>query len=125
MVFWEKSWDTSISGWWEIITIQLVFDDDGICHCKGSLHSVSLILPLLDCCIGSQIHAGADRSYRTLPAHNQSSIKYFFGDLQVWREDGFYPSEPVFVPVPGASKEDDGVILSVVITPNQVNVFHH
>ncbi|OWK17740.1 BCO2, partial [Cervus elaphus hippelaphus] len=39
--------------------------------------------------------------------------------LMVWREDGFYPSEPVFVPVPGTNKEDDGVILSVVITPNQ------
>uniref|UniRef100_A0A8C5JVE9 Carotenoid-cleaving dioxygenase, mitochondrial n=1 Tax=Jaculus jaculus TaxID=51337 RepID=A0A8C5JVE9_JACJA len=39
--------------------------------------------------------------------------------LKVWREDGFYPSEPIFVPVPGAIEEDDGVILSVVITPNQ------
>ncbi|XP_038609788.1 beta,beta-carotene 9',10'-oxygenase isoform X2 [Tachyglossus aculeatus] len=39
--------------------------------------------------------------------------------LKVWREDGFYPSEPVFVPVPGASEEDGGVILSVVVTPNQ------
>lgn len=39
--------------------------------------------------------------------------------LRVWREEGFYPSEPVFVPVPGASEEDGGVILSVVITPNQ------
>ncbi|XP_060016377.1 carotenoid-cleaving dioxygenase, mitochondrial isoform X2 [Lagenorhynchus albirostris] len=39
--------------------------------------------------------------------------------LTVWREDGFYPSEPVFVPVPGANEEDGGVILSVVITPNQ------
>ncbi|XP_022414899.1 beta,beta-carotene 9',10'-oxygenase isoform X2 [Delphinapterus leucas] len=39
--------------------------------------------------------------------------------LTVWREDGFYPSEPVFVPVPGTSEEDGGVILSVVITPNQ------
>uniref|UniRef100_A0A8D2D8M2 Carotenoid-cleaving dioxygenase, mitochondrial n=1 Tax=Sciurus vulgaris TaxID=55149 RepID=A0A8D2D8M2_SCIVU len=39
--------------------------------------------------------------------------------LKVWREDGFYPSEPIFVPVPGASEEDDGVVLSVVITPNQ------
>ncbi|XP_023389522.1 beta,beta-carotene 9',10'-oxygenase isoform X3 [Pteropus vampyrus] len=37
----------------------------------------------------------------------------------VWREDGFYPSEPVFVPVPGTNEEDCGVILSVVITPNQ------
>lgn len=43
------------------------------------------------------------------------------GSLQVWRKDGFYPSEPVFVPVPGANEEDDGVVLSVVITPNQVN----
>ncbi|XP_016060839.1 PREDICTED: beta,beta-carotene 9',10'-oxygenase isoform X2 [Miniopterus natalensis] len=39
--------------------------------------------------------------------------------LKVWREDGFYPAEPVFVPVPGTSEEDGGVILSVVITPNQ------
>ncbi|XP_072467195.1 carotenoid-cleaving dioxygenase, mitochondrial [Notamacropus eugenii] len=39
--------------------------------------------------------------------------------VKVWRKDGFYPSEPVFVPVPGASEEDGGVILSVVITPNQ------
>ncbi|KAM9221748.1 LOW QUALITY PROTEIN: carotenoid-cleaving dioxygenase, mitochondrial [Dugong dugon] len=39
--------------------------------------------------------------------------------LKVWREDGFCPSEPVFVPVPGAIEEDVGVILSVVITPNQ------
>ncbi|KAB1255072.1 Beta; beta-carotene 9'; 10'-oxygenase [Camelus dromedarius] len=43
--------------------------------------------------------------------------------LKVWREVGFYPSEPVFVPVPGTSEEDGGVILSVVITPNQVNIF--
>uniref|UniRef100_A0A2K5QKP3 Carotenoid-cleaving dioxygenase, mitochondrial n=1 Tax=Cebus imitator TaxID=2715852 RepID=A0A2K5QKP3_CEBIM len=39
--------------------------------------------------------------------------------LKVWREDGFYPSEPIFVPVPGSNEEDGGVILSVVITPNQ------
>ncbi|EGW03823.1 beta,beta-carotene 9',10'-oxygenase isoform X1 [Cricetulus griseus] len=39
--------------------------------------------------------------------------------LTVWREEGFYPSEPIFVPAPGANEEDGGVILSVVITPNQ------
>lgn len=39
--------------------------------------------------------------------------------LTVWREDGFYPSEPIFVPAPGADEEDGGVILSVVITPKQ------
>ncbi|KAM4827968.1 carotenoid-cleaving dioxygenase, mitochondrial-like isoform 1-T1 [Thomomys bottae] len=39
--------------------------------------------------------------------------------LKVWREDGFYPSEPVFVPVPDSGEEDGGVILSVVVTPSQ------
>lgn len=40
--------------------------------------------------------------------------------MKVWKHGGLYPSEPVFVPSPSAMEEDDGVILSVVITPNQV-----
>jgi beta,beta-carotene 9',10'-dioxygenase len=32
-----------------------------------------------------------------------------------WYEDGCYPGEPVFVATPGATEEDDGVILSVVL----------
>lgn len=32
-----------------------------------------------------------------------------------WAEDGCYPGEPVFVPAPGASGEDKGVALSVVL----------
>ncbi|XP_040007461.1 beta,beta-carotene 9',10'-oxygenase-like isoform X1 [Xiphias gladius] len=39
--------------------------------------------------------------------------------LKVWCQKGFYPSEPVFVPSPDAVDEDDGVILSVVLTPSQ------
>jgi carotenoid cleavage dioxygenase-like enzyme len=39
------------------------------------------------------------------------------GAAQVWREDGTYPGEPVFVPHPDASAEDEGVILSVVLDP--------
>ncbi|KAJ8266256.1 hypothetical protein GJAV_G00128340 [Gymnothorax javanicus] len=41
--------------------------------------------------------------------------------LKVWRQPGFFPSEPVFVPSPDATEEDDGVILSVVLTPSQEN----
>ncbi len=37
------------------------------------------------------------------------------GDAKVWREASCYPGEPVFVPAPGASAEDDGVVLSVVL----------
>lgn len=42
---------------------------------------------------------------------------------QVWEQPGFYPSEPIFVPSPTAAEEDDGVLLSVVITPNKVSQF--
>ncbi|XP_023194938.1 retinal Mueller cells isomerohydrolase-like isoform X2 [Xiphophorus maculatus] len=35
----------------------------------------------------------------------------------VWQEEDCYPSEPLFVPTPGATKEDEGVLLSVVVKP--------
>lgn len=40
-------------------------------------------------------------------------------ELKVWRYPGLYPSEPVFVASPGATEEDDGVVLSVIITPRE------
>ncbi|KAL8570024.1 hypothetical protein ACOMHN_036301 [Nucella lapillus] len=33
-----------------------------------------------------------------------------------WKETGFNPGEPVFVPRPGAKEEDDGVVLSSVLS---------
>jgi carotenoid cleavage dioxygenase-like enzyme len=39
------------------------------------------------------------------------------GDARVWREAGTYPGEPVFVPRPDGTAEDDGVVLSVVLDP--------
>uniref|UniRef100_A0A4W3HCV4 Carotenoid-cleaving dioxygenase, mitochondrial n=1 Tax=Callorhinchus milii TaxID=7868 RepID=A0A4W3HCV4_CALMI len=41
-------------------------------------------------------------------------------ELKVWKEEGYYPSEPIFVPSPQGTEEDDGVILSTVLSPNQV-----
>jgi beta,beta-carotene 9',10'-dioxygenase len=37
------------------------------------------------------------------------------GSTIEWRERGCYPGEPVFVPSPEASAEDDGVVLSLVL----------
>ncbi|HVS29801.1 MAG TPA: carotenoid oxygenase family protein [Solirubrobacteraceae bacterium] len=37
------------------------------------------------------------------------------GDARTWAETGCYPGEPVFVPTPGGTAEDDGVLLSVVL----------
>ncbi|XP_067827008.1 carotenoid-cleaving dioxygenase, mitochondrial-like isoform X1 [Heptranchias perlo] len=39
--------------------------------------------------------------------------------FKIWKEKGYYPSEPVFVPSPNSVDEDDGIILSVVVSPNQ------
>ncbi|WP_103028277.1 carotenoid oxygenase family protein [Salinibacter altiplanensis] len=39
------------------------------------------------------------------------------GSADVWREDGTCPGEPVFVPAPDATNEDEGVVLSVVLDP--------
>ncbi|KAM4651554.1 carotenoid-cleaving dioxygenase, mitochondrial-like [Discoglossus pictus] len=38
---------------------------------------------------------------------------------KIWKEEGFFPSEPIFVPYPESSEEDDGVILSAVLTPHK------
>jgi carotenoid cleavage dioxygenase-like enzyme len=40
-----------------------------------------------------------------------------------WYEDGCYPGEPVFVAVPDAAAEDDGVVLSLVLDSNKDNSF--
>jgi len=37
------------------------------------------------------------------------------GSGQVWREEGCVPGEPVFIPRPGGTEEDDGVVLTVVL----------
>ncbi|XP_061608841.1 carotenoid-cleaving dioxygenase, mitochondrial-like [Phyllopteryx taeniolatus] len=57
-------------------------------------------------------------------------FRHLFGDsllkmdlndktLKVWYQKGLFPSQPVFVPSPDAVEEDDGVILSVVLSPSQ------
>lgn len=39
------------------------------------------------------------------------------GETRRWYEPGCYPGEPVFVAEPGATEEDRGVVLSVVLDP--------
>ncbi|WP_264770331.1 carotenoid oxygenase family protein [Coxiella burnetii] len=42
---------------------------------------------------------------------------------KIWKETMCYPGEPVFVSLPNAKKEDDGVILSVVLNAQKGNSF--
>ncbi len=45
------------------------------------------------------------------------------GTSQVWRSEGCYPGEPVFVAAPDAVAEDEGVILAVVLDVQQGKSF--
>ncbi|MDZ5811469.1 carotenoid oxygenase family protein [Halorubrum sp. AD140] len=40
------------------------------------------------------------------------------GTVRRWGESNTYPGEPLFVPAPNPTGEDDGVLLSVVLTPD-------
>jgi carotenoid cleavage dioxygenase-like enzyme len=41
----------------------------------------------------------------------------------VWAEDGCFPGEPVFVAAPDAEREDEGVLLSIVLDGDKGNSF--
>ncbi|XP_045495343.1 carotenoid isomerooxygenase-like [Colias croceus] len=43
------------------------------------------------------------------------------GDVITWKETNSYPSEPVFIPRPGAVDEDDGVLVSAVLWSDDEN----
>ena len=45
------------------------------------------------------------------------------GTARTWYKDGCYPGEPVFVAAPGATGEDEGVVLSVVFDGRQGRSF--
>ncbi|XP_048838566.1 carotenoid-cleaving dioxygenase, mitochondrial-like isoform X1 [Brienomyrus brachyistius] len=112
-------------------------------HC--SLATAKKISKNVVFCTHEDLHGDDLREYGGLEfpqinyaRYNTRPYQYFYGcgfrhlvgdslikmDLQrkkfkVWTQPDFYPSEPIFVPSPGAVAEDDGVILSVVITPIQ------
>lgn len=45
------------------------------------------------------------------------------GATTIWKEPGSYPGEPVFVPSPEGSAEDDGVLLAVVLDARAANSY--
>jgi beta,beta-carotene 9',10'-dioxygenase len=45
------------------------------------------------------------------------------GQVHTWKEAGTYPGEPVFVPMPEDGREDDGVLLSVVLDASSARSF--
>uniref|UniRef100_A0A673C1K5 Beta-carotene oxygenase 2b n=1 Tax=Sphaeramia orbicularis TaxID=375764 RepID=A0A673C1K5_9TELE len=89
---------------------------------------------------GEELHeyGGLEFPQINYGVYNTKPYRYFYGcgfrhlvgdtlikmdihgkQMKVWEQPGLYPSEPVFVPAPNATEEDDGVVMSVVITPNK------
>lgn len=72
------------------------------------------------------------KSYEYLYAPGQTSGQFLNqltklnvedGTKTIWQEEGCYPGEPVFVACPGAEKEDDGLLLSVVLDVSRQQSF--
>lgn len=59
------------------------------------------------------ISASPERDYDT--ADRLVKLDNETGSAALWTEPGCYPGEPVFVPGPRSIREDDGVVLSVVL----------
>ncbi|CAH1775300.1 unnamed protein product [Owenia fusiformis] len=55
----------------------------------------------------------------TIPADRLMKLDVQNKTMQEWQEDDCYPSEPIFVPAPDALKEDEGVVLSLVLSPSK------
>ena len=44
-------------------------------------------------------------------------------EVERWHEPDRYPGEPVFVPRPGSTEEDDGILLSLVLDAGEETSF--
>uniref|UniRef100_A0A3Q1I4P6 Uncharacterized protein n=1 Tax=Anabas testudineus TaxID=64144 RepID=A0A3Q1I4P6_ANATE len=97
-----------------------VMQEDGSVYCQPDTLFVGLELP------GINYHFNAKKyryfyGFRLEWSPHPNKIAKF--DIVTrkhieWHQENCYPSEPVFVASPGAVEEDDGVILSSVVSPD-------
>ncbi|XP_077984183.1 carotenoid-cleaving dioxygenase, mitochondrial-like isoform X2 [Glandiceps talaboti] len=91
--------------------------DDGTIHCTyENLFDVNFTLEFPT--INYRDYNG--KEYRYVYCFGDDFKKLLKGDAKnksykYWEEDECFPSEPIFVPAPNATKEDEGVLLSAVM----------
>ncbi|KAM4704170.1 carotenoid-cleaving dioxygenase, mitochondrial-like isoform 2-T2 [Rhinophrynus dorsalis] len=128
------------------IVLDLCCQDDGAAVDVFRLQNLQKSGPALEevWCTHENLHdhtldlCGIEFPQINYSKYNTKKYRYFYGcgfqhlvgdslvkvDIEtkkakVWKEEGFYPSEPIFVPHPDSLEEDHGVILSAVLTPDQ------
>lgn len=68
---------------------------------------------------------GAGQNRENPGGYTDQLVKADVGERtsKVWSEEGCHPGEPIFVAAPGARKEDEGLVLSVVLDANAGDSF--
>ncbi|XP_029282574.1 beta,beta-carotene 15,15'-dioxygenase [Cottoperca gobio] len=105
-------------------TATALMQEDGSVYCQPDTLFDGLELPAINYNFNAKKYRYFYGSRMERSAHPNKIAKFDITTRKhvEWREENCFPSEPVFVASPGAVEEDDGVILSSVISPDP-NIF--
>ncbi|KAL3067660.1 hypothetical protein OYC64_022076 [Pagothenia borchgrevinki] len=94
--------------------------EDGSVYCQPDFLFKGLELPGINYNFNAKKYRYFYASKMELSAHPSKIAKFdvVSRNLLEWHQENCFASEPVFVASPGAVEEDDGVILSSVISPD-------
>lgn len=101
-------------------TAQAVMQEDGSVYCQPDILFEGLELPGINYNFNTKKYRYFYGSRMEWSPHPNKMAKFDIVTREhiEWQEENCYPSEPVFVASPGTVEEDDGVILSSVISPD-------
>ncbi|XP_042260262.1 beta-carotene oxygenase 1, like [Thunnus maccoyii] len=99
---------------------QAVMQEDGSVYCQPDSLFEGLELPGINYNFNTKKYRYFYGSRVEWTPHPNKIAKFDIVNRKhiEWQQENCYPSEPVFVASPGAVEEDDGVILSSVISPD-------
>ncbi|XP_045906740.1 beta-carotene oxygenase 1, like [Micropterus dolomieu] len=101
-------------------TAQAVMQEDGAVYCQPDSLLPGLELPGINYSFNAKKYRYFYGSRVEWSPHPNKLAKFDIVTRRhvEWQQENCFPSEPVFVASPGAVEEDDGVILSSVISPD-------
>uniref|UniRef100_A0A4W6C3X6 Beta-carotene oxygenase 1, like n=1 Tax=Lates calcarifer TaxID=8187 RepID=A0A4W6C3X6_LATCA len=101
-------------------TAQAVVQEDGSVYCQPDALFEGLELPGINYNFNAKKYRYFYGSRVKWSPHSNKIAKIDIVTREhiEWQQENCYPSEPVFVASPGAVEEDDGVILSSIISPD-------
>ncbi|XP_017290035.1 beta-carotene oxygenase 1, like [Kryptolebias marmoratus] len=99
-------------------TAQAVMQEDGSIYCRPDTLFIGLELPGINYNFNSRKYRyfyGSRIEWSPHP-NKIAKVDIITRTHMEWQQENCYPSEPVFVAFPGAEEEDDGVILSSIVS---------